>query len=298
MLPTSEIQALLADTTAFIRHVHHFSHQLPPPPGASAYGVTINTVDLAEKRDDFLRELRNTVCNWVYSKATYRDLFDRALIARGHDIQNAASHIDSLARSKFRRGHPQGQFGELLLFNFLQYFFSAPPILRKMPITTNTAIERHGSDAIHYTATGDSNIIYLGEAKTYKSNYKFNSAFSDALISILNSYNNIDEELSLYVYDDFIEEPLREVARLLKDGDLPNTRYELVCVICYSETKDKEAEDETAIKKKIESIISDRLRNADTSALSGLSSALINRIHYIIFPVWNLDVILSDFDSH
>ncbi|RCX26496.1 HamA C-terminal domain-containing protein [Thioalbus denitrificans] len=298
MLSNDQLQELLADTSAFIQHVHYFVHDLPPPPGASARGIAINTVDLAEKKDDFLRELRNTVCNWVYSKSRYKELFDRELEARGYDIQNAASHIDSLARTKFRRGFPQGQFGELLLFNFLQFFFNAPPILRKMPITTNTAIERHGSDAIHYTYADGSNIILLGEAKTYKSKYKFNSAFSDALTSILSTYHNIDDELFLYVYDEFIEEPLRDIARQLKDGQLPNTRYELVCIISYEETNKKDSHNEAAIKQSIEKIVKERFNNADASMLNEENPALIQRIHYIVFPFWGLEKILSDFDAN
>lgn len=297
MLSKSELQDLLADTSSLIQHVHYFVHDLPPPPGASARGVAINTVDLSEKRSDFLRELRNTVCNWVYSKSRYKELFDRELGVRGFDYQNVASHIDSLAKSKFRRGYPQGQFGELLLFNFLQYFFSAPPILRKMPLTTNTAIERHGSDAIHYSVEDGNNIIYLGEAKTYQSKYKFNTAFSDALSSILGSYHNIDDELSLYVYDDFIEDPLREVARQLKDGRLPNTRYELVCIISYEETNKKEAENEHLIKKNIQNIVSARLNDVDATLLSGENPSLLKRIHYIVFPFWGLDKLLTSFDE-
>ncbi|MEQ8182759.1 HamA C-terminal domain-containing protein [Marinobacter salarius] len=297
MLSENQIKELLADTSSFLQHVHYFIHDLPPSQGASARGVAINIVDLAEKKDDFLRELRNTVCSWVYSKSRYKELFDRELKARGYDAQNAASQIDNLARSKFRRGFPQGQFGELLLFNFIQYFFEAAPILRKMPITSNTAIERHGSDAIHYMIKDGKNFIFIGEAKTYKSEYKFNSAFTDALSSILNAYNEIDNEFTLYVYDDFIEEPLRNVARALKDGHLENVRYELVCILIYEETKSKESHSEEAIKEKIEGIVSERLAKADTSSLDGVNPALIDRLHYIVFPFWGLDSMLSDFDD-
>ncbi len=43
-------------------------------------------------------------------------------------------------------------------------------------------------DAIHYKNSGWKNIIILGEAKTYSSKYKFATAFSDALNSIINTY--------------------------------------------------------------------------------------------------------------
>lgn len=297
MLTGEQVQALLANTDSLINHVHHFTHELERPPGAYHRGTAINTVDLAEKREDFLRELRNTVNNWVYSKSRYTDLFNEALQERGYDIQNAASHIEWLARSKFRRGHPQGQFGELLLFNFLQFFYNAPPILRKMPLTTNPALERNGADAIHYAPQNGDNIIYLGEAKTYTADYRFNVAFSESLSSILGAYRDINNEIGLYVYDDFIEPPLREVARLLKTGQLSNTRYELVCLIAYAETNAKEAENETAIKSKIESIVEQRLHSADCRVLDGVPEALVSRLHYIIFPIWDFPTLISSFDS-
>ena len=54
-----------------------------------------------------------------------------------------------------------------------------------MRITTSKSHERFGADAIHYKIENGKNIIVLGEAKTYTSEYKFNEAFEDALNSIL-----------------------------------------------------------------------------------------------------------------
>ena len=84
----------------------------------------------------------------------------------------------------------QGQLGELLLFHFIQRLQKAIPLLRKMKITTSNKHERFGADAIHFKYEQKKPIIILGEAKTYTSEYKFNEAFTDAIISILNTYKN------------------------------------------------------------------------------------------------------------
>ena len=252
------INNLLTNVDSLIKHTCHFTFDLPKPEGKSHKGVSVNYTDLQERRSDFLRELKNTVCSWVYGKDKYNTLFKKELEKRGHDYQNASSHIDSLARGKFRKGIPQGQFGELLLFNFLQYFFKAPALLRKMPLTTSRGHERFGADAIHYRKNDNQNIVYIGESKAYKSNYKFKQAFAESLNSIIDTYNSLQEELLLYTYDDFIDPKLQDIAEQLKDGELENVRYELVCLISYSELKKPLAECENEIKENIEGIILER----------------------------------------
>lgn len=292
-----EIDELLTNVDSLINHTCCFTLDLTIPKGKSHRGVCVNYTDMQERRNDFLRELRNTVCSWVYGKEKYNDLFRRELEKRGQDIQNASSHIDSLARDKFRRGIPQGQFGELLLFNFLQYFFKAPALLRKMPLTTSRGHERFGADAIHYNQNDGKNIIFIGESKTYKSRYKFKQAFSESLTSIVGAYESLQEELLLYTYDDFIDPKLQGVAEKLKEGTLQNVKYELVCLVSYSEQKDPLAECEEKIKENIEKIIIERLSLLGQDITKDISGHLLNRIHYIVFPFWGLDEMLESFDS-
>ena len=252
---------------------------------------------LQERKDDFLRELRNTICNWVYSKSQYNELLKKELKKRGLDPQNAASHIESLARSKFRRNASQGQFGELLLFNFLQFFFKAPPLLRKMSITTNPDVERHGADAIHYKPEGAENKFYLGESKAYTSKYKFNTALNESVASIINTYNNLQKELLLYVYDEFIDPNLQGIAEKFKEGTLDGVKIELVCLVSYNETISIKGISEELIKQNIQKVILERFGNADTSTFEKIDDTLLKRFHYIILPFWDFDDILKEFTN-
>ncbi len=293
----NEIHTLLSNTDSFINHVFWFSQDLSKPPGKSHHGTSIDYVDLQERKDDFLRELRNTICSWVYSKAQYCELFNKELKKRDFDPRNAASHIESLAKRKFRRNASQGQFGELLLFNFLQFFFNAPPLLRKMPLTTNAGVERHGADAIHYKPEGANNIFYLGESKAYTSKYKFNTALNESVDSIINTYNNFQDELLLYVYDEFIDPDLQDIAENFKEGTLEGAKIELVCLVSYNETKSVKEKNEKLIKQNIQKVILERFDNVDTSAFDKIDNTLLERLHYIVLPFWDFDAILNKFTN-
>ena len=97
----------------------------------------------------------------------------------GRTLGNAALTLQRRAFEKFRSSADgkllHGQFGELLLPNCIQRFFGAVPVLRKMPIASSRQHERFGADAIHYRPDGDKHQFYLGEAKSYTSDYKFNT---------------------------------------------------------------------------------------------------------------------------
>ena len=102
----------------------------------------------------------------------------------------AGMFLTDHVKSKFRMVKPQGQFGELLLLNFLQHIFRAAPLLRKMSITTNPGLERFGADAIHYRPMGKEHVFYIDESKCYETKYRFNEAFKKSLESILKSYQS------------------------------------------------------------------------------------------------------------
>lgn len=296
MVTETEIDKLLATTASLLDNVYTFNCSGHKMPGKSHRGAAVAHQDTLERRNDFLKELKNTMCSWVFSKQKYNELFRIEFEERGQDIQNASSHIQSLVAEKFRKGHPQGQFGELLLFNLLQHFFKAAPILRKMSITTNPAIERHGSDAIHFRPINGKNVVFLGEAKTYASRYRFKVALDDSVESILKAYANFSNELNLYVYDDFIENDFFEIARQIKINKLPNVVYELVCIISYQENdKKKNGESQQEIEKAIEKAVNSNLLNYQND-YSHIDPNAISKIHFILFPFWELESLLNGFD--
>ena len=106
------------------------------------YGVSIDYQDIQELRDDFLNDLLDTIVEWVYDSEKYTELKDCEM-AKNKSEATAASTVQRKAKQKFRKGTDdnllvQGQFGELLLFHFIQKFMHAVPLLRKMKITTSS----------------------------------------------------------------------------------------------------------------------------------------------------------------
>jgi len=286
----------LSHTDSFVDQLFWFYQDFGIKPSKDHIGTSINFTDISEKKHEFISELSNTIVNWVYNKEKVSEIIDKRM-SEVDDFGNAANYLTSQAYSKFRENHPQGQFGELLLFNFLQHFFKAVPLLRKQKITTSTGHERFGADAIHYKYRDQKNIFFLGESKCYKSEYSFNSAFNTSIKSIIGSFQKLDEELSLYIHEDFIEPDFKDLAYNLKRGKIENIQYELVCMIAYNENKALSGANEEELKESIKSVISDRCKDINEDCFSEIESRVLNRINYIIFPIWKLDDLLNEFHS-
>lgn len=260
-------------------------------------GLAIKYIDMLESREEFIDELINNVVSWVYGNSKYNKLKKKFMEYEHRSEANANTKIIQLAKSKFRKLQDKnllnGQFGELILFLCLKYFFNAEPILRKMPICTSNSHERFGADAIHLRIeTNGKYIIYLGEAKSYISNYKFNVAFKDAVDSVIKTYETHRKELDLYIYEDYIEKEYQEIAEKYKNCTLENVEVHLVNIVIYNETeKINKSED---VKKQIEMIIKNRYEKFDFSKIN-TNHPIVPRINYIIFPIWEFSKLLDKF---
>lgn len=295
----AEIEKLISCTKMFMNHVHFVQQSFNLLPNNKHYGTCINYIDLQEYRDEFCSELVNTISEWVYSQKKAAEVID-IMIDEGRSFQNAQNTLTTEAFKKFRNHSTdkllvQGQFGELLLFNFLQSFFKCVPLLRKMPITTSIEMERFGADAIHYKYKDNKNLFFLGEAKTYTSKYKFDTALEDAISSILKTYKEHRKELGRYVYDSFVDDNLIEVAKDYKNGTLKDVELHLVSVITYCENKKIDKKSEKQIKEDIIKIIEERGKEVDRKLFTIIDVGLHPRFNYIILPVWELDVLLEQF---
>jgi len=259
-------------------------------------GLAIKYIDMLERREEFIDELINNVISWVYGNSKYNKLKKKFIEEEHRTESNANTKILQLARSKFRKlpnkNLLNGQFGELILFLCLKYFFNAEPILRKMPICTSASHERFGADAIHLKIDNGKYILYLGEAKSYISNYKFNTAFEEAINSIIRTYETHTTELDLYIYEDYIENEYQEVAEKYKNCNLENVEIHLVNIIIYNETEQIDKKED--IKQQIESIIKERYEKFDFSKIDE-KNPIVQRINYIIFPIWEFSKLLDKF---
>jgi len=300
-LSERDVENLLTCTRHFMDHVYWVQESFNLLPDKEHYGTCINYVDLQEVREDFCKELVRTVPDWVYSQPKAKAIFDR-YTQEGRTFANASAALVQLATSKFRARDSratflQGQFGELLLFNFLQTFFRAVPLLRKMPIATSPAMERNGADAIHYGRRDDMHLFFLGEAKTYTSDYQFTTAFRKAVESILTSYRNHRAELEWYMYDDFIDDALLDTAKAYKAGHLKPVEIHLVSIIVYNETTRLNRNNEAQIKEDIMNTIRKKGRDLERDIFEIIEPGLLPRFNYIILPIWELEELVQTFQQ-
>lgn len=302
-LSKDELAALKSCTTSFMNHVHVVQQSFHLIPDKNHYGTCINYVDLDEFREEFCSELIATIAEWVYSQKKAKKLL-KDFEKEGRTRENAMMKFMLEAFRKFRDRDKrpvflQGQFGELLLFNFLQHFFGAVPLLRKMPIKTSKKMEANGADAIHYGYHSKKHRLYLGEAKAYSAKYSFKAAFEDALTSLLHTYDTHRSELDLYLFDDFIDDKLLQIARDYKNGVLTNVEIHLAAVIAYTETEKIDLTDEDDIKEQIMEVIAERGKNLDKKKIKDLlkDRGLDGRINYIILPIWKMDELLKEFQK-
>lgn len=263
-------------------------------------GAYIEYQDIQELRDGFVEELSDTIVDWIYSSEKYEKI-KKEQVNSGKSEAAASQYIGRKAKNKFRANKNsenvliQGQMGELLLYHFIQKCMKAVPLLRKMKIATSSDHERFGADAIHFKIENDKNIIILGEAKTYTSKYKFNEAFSDALNSILNTYNTHRSELGLYIHEDFLDDEMNVIAEKYLNNTLKSVEIQLVSIVTYNELSQIVKTDENTIRSNIKKIIEDRYRNYDKNKIDMRSNPILSRITYIVFPIWDLKELAEKF---
>lgn len=302
LLKNIDINKKLINNDALFNNVYYICQNFDIVPNKDHYGVCIDYQDISELRDDFLYELYDTIVDWVYSSEKY-NFIKNAAIKKGKSEQAATSEVIRKAQEKFRGNKDteklliQGQLGELLLFHFIQKFFKATPLLRKMKITTSNKHERFGADAIHFKFENDKPIIILGEAKTYTSKYSFNKAFEEAIDSILNTYKTHRKELYSYIHEDFLDKEMDEIAEMYLNNTLKNFEVRLVSLVVYNETKKIEITNREEIHKQIKKIIEEKYKNFDKSKINIKDNRILSRITYIVMPIWELDEFAKSFQN-
>lgn len=288
---TSNILDLLPDMRAFMRTMEFVHMEIGLQPNREHLITHINYSDLLEMREDFLQQLVASVTRFVLSKERQNEI-KKELIENGNEPEDASSLLIQKAHNLFRPSSVQGQFSELLLANLLQFHFKALPLVRKMSITTNPGVERHGADAIHISENDNGNILYLGEAKTYTSGFK--KAFKAATESILKTHRDHRSELNLYTFGDFISRGLEEIAKKYLSGKI-DLRVDLVCIITYSEDTEVKGTNRDEILEFMKKIVLEKCKKINTEDYSGMKEPLLDRMNYILFPISELNELLDNF---
>jgi hypothetical protein len=298
---TIDIKSLLNKIDALINTTQVVKAELSLSPKKEHIVTFLKYQGLNQMRNEFVRNLMNSVVKYVISNAKMETIYKELTTKAGLDESDAYVELFQQARQYFRTSDIKGQFSELLLFNFLQFHFEAIPVVRKMTITTNPEVERHGSDAIHLGKNdNDEYVVYLGEAKTYPSGFK--GAFENAIKSIITAYKEHRNELQLYKYEEYLEPAVRDLMKDYLSGkiDLP---IKLVIIIsyCTGVAPEKESKEEYH-QYYLEQVINECLKIKDNHYKdedgNKINPGLLKEINYILFPVNELEKLLTDFKTN
>ncbi len=294
-----DIKSLLDSIEPLINTMHYGKANIGLSPAGEHVVTSIKYQGLLQMRKEFIQRLTSSIVRYVLSKSKYAANQD-VLRGEGFDQSDAEAEIFQQASGYFRKSDIKGQFSELLLFNLLQYYFEAIPVVRKMQITTNTELERNGADAIHLGQLDTKEYcVYLGEAKTYPSG--FVPAFKNAVQSIIKAHAEHRDELQLHSYGDFLEPKVKAIMKDYLSGaiDLP-VKLVIIISYCTGETPTLATKEEYTqhyidqVLAECKKITVTHYKDAEGNAIH---PGLLKELHYILFPVNELDKLLKDFQT-
>lgn len=148
--------------------------------------ITNNKFDL----HPLLKELSNSILTFCLSKKEYHEYLDDMRLGE----------LNAAAQERFRDYQSNdGEFGELLLYCFLESHLRAPKILTKMNLKTSHNDYVKGADGVHLLKVNENNFqIIFGESKMYKT-YRGGlvKAFESIESFINHARNNIHYEIQL-----------------------------------------------------------------------------------------------------
>lgn len=110
------------------------------------------------------------------------------------DRLEADKQLYEKALRKITKNTAKGKLGELLLYLFLEKFFSAPKILSKISNLSDSEDQVKGADAVHAQYIGSNLILFLGESKLWAT---YSGACADAVKSIKTTLGDYQTEFDL-----------------------------------------------------------------------------------------------------
>ncbi|WHZ60091.1 HamA C-terminal domain-containing protein [Metabacillus hrfriensis] len=176
--------------------------------------VNLHILKIANNRFDIhplLSELSNSIITFCLSKKEYQLYVD----------QLRFGELNKAAQEKFRDYQSnEGEFGELLLYCFLESHLEAPKLLTKMNLKTSHNDYVKGADGVHLLKVSENEYqVIFGESKMYKTLKVGLSKAFKSIDSFLNhTKNNVHYEMQLInshleqeIIDDQTYEQLRKI---------------------------------------------------------------------------------------
>lgn len=225
----------------------------------------------------------------------------RNYILKNHLNTEAQNIILIFQKHKFdfKQLISQGQFSELLLYNILINIFDAVPLVHKMPITTNSQLERHGIDAIH-VGKGSSDIeLYVGESKAYnRKQGSFKLAVTDALYDVIKHNQNLLLELNLYNFNDNISEGLETFLSDFLKGKHKDIKINLICMVSYTKSEiGTKYSDRKIFIDETKKLIEADCKKININDFKDVDDVVLNNVIFILFPFNDMNDLIIKFQN-
>lgn len=300
MLDEQIVESLRVDCTKLLKRIHYVEDPFGLDFNEHCLGTCINYNDILEVRDQFVEELTLRMVDYVYSRVKQAQIKQAFIEEDRRTEGDAHALLRKRARNKFRTSNLQGQFSELLVFNLLQAFFQAIPMVRKMPLTTNPNLERNGADGIHVKVVGETPHIYIAECKTSdRATGAFRYSLKESVEDVIHHYNQHLSELDLYTFEDFLPEEIENFARAYLRGDVEHVQVNLVCMATYGRSGSAEGLTKEEILHNTLEEIKTEISCIELETIQNLvPDKLKPRLHVIFFPVYELTELLQRFESN
>jgi hypothetical protein len=266
------------------------------------YGVSVSITPSVYEKDAYAL---------VYSENKYReDLLLKLLRDTVPHFALTKKELEKLNKDNFqdlirrawnrisnRPADKKGDYGELILFLFLEVFYPAKKLITKVRLRSSLKEEIKGFDCSHFRIKGDDVEFWLGEAKFHKD---FSGGISKAVSSINEhaNYSKIKDELIIIEgNNDEIDEGDRLLIEKHLNADMPLEKINIVMpvLITYdSKAVNKYAMITNEFKDKLEKELKGHYSTIDKSKISIASNV---KLLFILFPLNSVSQIKTELEN-
>ncbi|WP_066411242.1 HamA C-terminal domain-containing protein [Sutcliffiella cohnii] len=246
--------------------LNHFYHEIQDQKLDETHSrINLHILKIANNKFDInplFRELSNSMITFCLSKKEYQQYVD----------QQRFGELNIAAQEKFRDYQSnEGEFGELLLYCFLETHLEAPKLLTKMNLKTSHNDYVKGADGIHLLQVDNNEFqIVFGESKMYQTlRGGINKAF-ESINSFLNhSKNNVEYELQLInshlaqeIVDDQTYDQLKKIIFPSAKEDVIQTNHAFGIFVGFNLkiTNEMKKLSNTEYQKQIRQLVSEQVK--------------------------------------
>jgi len=287
----NKFNRLLPQMKSFLNTIHLIEHNINFKPESEDHILaSVNYNDISGfTTDNFCNELIDNMLNYFISQTNLQQKEKNNLTKDPRSLQNQLrrQHNKSFNKLEFNV-----QFLDLLTYNLLISLYKATPLLRILKL------DRRNSNVVHVAKNDDGYTIYYIFSDIYNfGEDSFESVLTKGYNEIRSIAKNSTKD-SIYSIDDFIEPEVRPIAEKIMSGDvanLENIKQKFIFLATFDDKKKFQSDTKYEVMCEINESISSKISSG--IKIPSLQSIIKKSLHYIVFPVYELNKIKKFFEE-